>query len=182
MERFFQEVGTLYFWLAVVGVGIVVNLLSSLITKLAPRFGVGLTFWWRVRANKATPNQSQKEKEFRAKVRVVASQPALISSFLIRAYALFICGAVLCGLGLWSFFIAVSVDYVLLFGAKYSYPWWWGVFDQFSRSVFILTFGSQIFERANQRYLISTFAEEKLLGEGLEKLTSVALPEPRSLP
>ena len=73
MGQFFQKANTLYFWLAVVGVGVLVNLLSSLISWLTPPFGLNLEFWWQVRFNKATENQSQREKEFRAKVNVVAN-------------------------------------------------------------------------------------------------------------
>ena len=182
MDRFLQEASTSYFWLAAVGVGVLVSLLSSLISKLAPRFGLSLTFWWKARSDKDAKNQSQRVKEIRAIVTVVAGQPALVSSFLIRAYSMFVCGAILCGLGLWSFFVAIVIDYVLWFGPRYSGFWWLGIFQQFSQPVFILTVGFQIFKRANERYLISTFAEEKLLDEGLKKLTLAALPEPRSLP
>ncbi len=180
MEQFFQEVSTPYFWLAVVGVGIAVNLLSSLIAKLAPRLGIGVVFWWRVRTKLATENQSQREKEFRAKVSVVANQPALIGSFLIRAYALYLCGAAICLLGLWGFGLAIIVDGTLIYGPKHSLSWWWGMFDGYAKAILAFTFGIQALKLANQRYLIATIAEERVMESGRKKLTEAASPAPPS--
>ena len=181
MDKFLQEVANPYFWYATFGVGIAVNLLSSLITKLAPRFGLSLVFWWSVRTKRATENQSQREKKFWAKVAVVASQPALISSFLVRAYALYICGATICVLGVWGLFLAVSIDVVLFYGAKYSWSWWWGMFNGYVQAILILTIAVQVLKLANQRYLISTIAEERLMELGLEKLTAeVSREHPRA--
>ena len=182
MERFYQEVGTAYFWISVVGVGTAVGVLSTLITKMAPRLGLSLLFWWRIRRNSASANQSQREKDFRANVRVVESQPALISSFLIRAYALFIFGAAVCVLGVWGFFLDVTVDSVLLYGAKSVASEWWRKFDVYTRVIFTLTAGVQFLKLANQRYLIATIAEERLMERGLEKPTAAASPVPPSAP
>ena len=174
MERFLQEASTLYFWLAAFGVGIAVNLISTLIQKLVPRFGIGLIFWWRVRARAATESQSQWEKEFRAKVSVVASQPALISSYLIRAYVLYVCGAAVSLVGVLGLFIAITHESVLLYGPKYSWSWWLDTFGGFVKVIFFITLGIQIIKLANQRYLIATIAEERLMDSGLEQLTSEA--------
>lgn len=182
MERFFQEVGTAYFWIMVVGVGTAVSLLSTLITKLVPRLGVGLAFWCRVRTKAATESQSHWEREFRAKVSVVASQPALIGSYLIRAYVLYICGAALSLLGLLGLFTAITPESVLLYGPKFSWSWWLDTFHGFVKVIFFITFGVQIIKLANQRYLIATLAEERLMDRGLEKLTLAASPAPPSAP
>ena len=56
MDRFLQEASTSYFWLAAVGVAVFVNLLSSLISKLIPSFGLSLAFWWKVRSDKDAKN------------------------------------------------------------------------------------------------------------------------------
>ena len=180
MERFYQEIATLHFWVSVVGVGVAINLLTALIAKLVPGIGVNLTYWWRLRNQRSSELQSQKEKLFRLKVNVVAREPALISSFLLIGFVLLIFSATLLLLSLWGFFIAIFEDNVRLFGPKFSFAWWWGQFDLYSGVILGATVGVQIFKIANQRVLIAMLAEDRLMKDGLNRINAVASPLPPS--
>ena len=157
-------------------------MISKLIEKIVPRFGISIAFWWRIRAKVSLENQSQREKDFRAKITVVASQPTLISSYLLRAYVLYLCGVAMSILGVLMFFVGASPDAVSIYGPKYSWSWWFQTFGELVKVVFFISLGVQIIKLGNQRYLIATIAEERLMDKGLEKLTSAASPAPPSAP
>lgn len=79
-------------------------------------------------------------------------------------------------------FVGASPDIILIYGPKYSWGWWFETFGGLIKVIFFVTLGVQIIKSGNQRFLIATIAEERLMSRGLEKLTSAASPAPPSAP
>ena len=172
MEKFPSEMATLYFWVAVVGVGIAVNLISSAITRFVPGLMSHLAFRWRRRSDKAEEQRSLQALELREAAKIVASQPSLISPFLLRAYVLFLVGAVGFLIGMFSFFIALDPAVALMYGTKYSLGWWTETVDRFLKAIFFFVLSVQVFKMANYRYLIATIAEETIFDAAVKKRIS----------
>ena len=71
-------------------------------------------------------------------------------------------------------FVGASPDSILIYGPKYSWGWWFETFRGLIKVIFFVTLGVQIIKSGNQRFLIATIAEERLMSRGLEKITAEA--------
>lgn len=182
MGKLWSDLGTADFWFSVVIVGIAVNLLSKFCDSIAlPKLIDISSFWWRRRRGRLTKKQADHDQYIETLIKVVADQPALLAAFLLRSYVLFVMGAGLCAVGLWSFFGAFTGDTAtLIVGPAGSWFWWAYRSNEYFGAAVFLTMGYQFLKSAAERYRIAINAEAVAIESGLKKLSEGALPSARS--